>query len=53
MPIAVHAVPQAEFDAWLIEARTKFADNALPAETKIATSKTTAGAVMTLAETQH
>ena len=27
MPIVIHAVPQAEFDAWLIEAKTKFAGN--------------------------
>ncbi len=51
MPIAVHAVPQAEFDAWLIEAKTKFADNAPLADPPAA--KMTAGAVITLAETQH
>jgi cytochrome c oxidase subunit II len=27
MPISVRAVPQAEFDAWLAQAKTKFADN--------------------------
>ena len=58
MPIAIHAVPQAEFDAWIIEARTKFADNALPAA-PTATSKSVgnlpnaADATMRLAEIQH
>jgi cytochrome c oxidase subunit 2 len=27
MPISVHAVPQAEFDAWVAQAKTKFAAN--------------------------
>jgi len=30
MPIAVRAVPQAEFDAWVAEARTKFAEGRAP-----------------------
>ncbi len=31
MPISIHAVPPAEFDAWLVTAKAKFADNATPA----------------------
>jgi cytochrome c oxidase subunit 2 len=30
MPIAVRAVPRAEFDAWVAEARTKFAEGGAP-----------------------
>jgi cytochrome c oxidase subunit 2 len=30
MPIVVHAVPQQEFDAWLIQAKTKFSQAAPP-----------------------
>ncbi len=33
MPIAVHAVTPAEFDAWLTQAKTKFAQNDTPAVT--------------------
>jgi cytochrome c oxidase subunit 2 len=32
MPISVRAVSQAEFDAWLAQAKTKFADNTGPSE---------------------
>jgi cytochrome c oxidase subunit 2 len=32
MPISIHAVPPAEFDAWLVTAKAKFAQNETPAE---------------------
>jgi cytochrome c oxidase subunit 2 len=31
MPISIHAVPPAEFDAWLVTAKAKFAQNDIPA----------------------
>jgi cytochrome c oxidase subunit 2 len=31
MPISIHAVPPAEFDAWLVTAKAKFAQNQTPA----------------------
>jgi cytochrome c oxidase subunit 2 len=49
MPIVVHAVTPAEFDAWVVTAKAKFAQNA-PATPPTAAL---AARTMTLAEVQH
>ena len=38
MPIAIRAVPEAEFDAWLTEAKTKYAAGSAPALPAVATA---------------
>jgi cytochrome c oxidase subunit 2 len=40
MPIAIHAVPEAEFNTWVVQAKTKFAaDDAAPAVAPIAVAQ--------------
>ena len=56
MPIVVHAVPEQEFNAWLVTAKTKFSD-ASPAPTaepaKLADITSAAPKSLTVAEIQH
>lgn len=57
MPIVVHAVTPAEFDAWVVTAKAKFAQNApqiTPNNTAPAAPQSASAAgTMTLAEVQH
>ena len=50
MPIAVRAVPQAEFDAWLVTAKTKFATASPPAAVATADASRLASSALTVAE---
>ncbi|NKC31424.1 cytochrome c oxidase subunit II [Roseomonas sp. BU-1] len=53
MPIVVRAVPQAEFDAWAAEARTRFAQGLAPASLAAAPGAPAAATQMNVAEVRR